>query len=188
MKTSAENDATADTQSLTNSFSARTSLCSTDSNHCPSPSLSYLVRRALNSAGTVLKDEPKIQVSSKPSSKVTFSHQLITLNRPFDDPSMTKTPKKVKPTPPPRIQSTSSSSAVSSASSSLSSCTGGNGHSSRLTNGFCGILPLLSPEGRHHGRCYSFSSSSTDTDSAVSNLPPPPPLPTTTMRVSVTDL
>lgn len=182
MKTSTENDASADNHSLTNSFSTRTSLCSTDSNHCPSPSLSYLVRRALNSTGTV-KDEQKIQVSSKPTSKVTFSHQLITPNKPLN--------KKVKPTPPPRIQSTSSSSAVSSASSSLSSCTGGgNGHSSRLTNGFCGILPLLSPERRHHGRCYSFSSSSTDTDSAVSNLPTPPALPPTmtTTRVSVTDL
>ena len=177
----------ADNQSLTNSFSARTSLCSADSNHCPSPSLSSLVRRALNSTGT-MKDELKIHVPSKPSSKVTFSQQLITPIKPFNDPSMTKTTKKVKPTPPPRIQSTSSSSAVSSASSSLSSCTGGNGHSSRLTNGFCGILPLLSPERRHHGRCYSFSSSSTDTDSAVSTLPLPPGPTTTTMRVPVTDL
>jgi hypothetical protein len=115
---------------------------------------------------------------------VTFSQQLITNEKCLN--------KKSKPTPPPRIQSTPSSSAVSSASSSSSSsCTGG---SSRLTNGFCGIIPLLSTDRRHNPRCYSFSSSSTDTDSVISNSHKSPSIinsrfqQTTLMRASVTDL
>ncbi len=107
---------------------------------------------------------------------MTFSQQLITNEKSFSST------KKSKTNPPPRIQNTpSSSSAVSSASSSSSSCTG-NGGAAR----FCGIIPLLSVDRRHNGRCYSFSSSSTDTDSVISNSHKSPP--TTLMRASVTDL
>jgi hypothetical protein len=130
-----------------------------DSNHCPSPSLSYIIRQALITASDS-------KSRTKPPSKVTFSHQLITNEK---SSSITKTPP--------------SSSAVSSASSSSSSsCTGG---SSR----FCGIIPLLSVDRRHNRRCYSFSSSSTDTDSAISNSHKTSKLhPTSLMRASVTDL
>ena len=124
------------------------------------------------------------QPTIKPPSKVTFSQQLITNGKSSVSSRDHSTDsclsnngislnKKNKPMPPPRIQSTSSS-AVSSAascssSSSSSSSSTGSGNA-RLTNGFCGIIPLvISPDRRHNGRCNSFSSSSTDTDSVISN-------------------
>ena len=172
-------DASFDSRSLTNSLSARTSVCSTDSNNCPSPSLSYLARQT--SANSNCKSR------SKPPSKVTFSQQLIT-----NEKSSSCT-KKSKVNPPTRISTIlSSSSAVSSASSSSSSCAG-NGSVSR----FCGIIPLSSIDRRHHGRCYSFSSSSTDTDSVISQSQKSPSIlhpkyhqhhQTPSMRASVTDL
>jgi hypothetical protein len=199
-----------DSRSSTHSLSTRTSLCSTNSNRCSSPPLSLLIRQALktNSLGndpSKLHSISSSSSSSSSSSRETFSQRTSVNGQASHETRLTKkilpSIKKVRPMPPPRIQSTSSSSAVSSASSSLSSCTGGN---SRLTNGFCGIIPLLSPERRLHGRCYSFSSSSTDTDSVISHTatsptnvdvefpPPPPPVSssssTTTMRASVTDL
>lgn len=164
------------------------------SNNCPSPSLSYIVRQALvspaNSAipsSVVATNDAKnrSQSSIKPPSKVTFSQQLITngkssiTSRDHSTDSSLSTNgvsvnKKNKPTPPPRVQSTSSSSAVSSAascsSSSSSSTSSNSSGNSRLTNGYCGIIPLvISPDRRHNGRCNSFSSSSTDTDSVISN-------------------
>ncbi len=165
-----QTDGSFDTRSLTNSLSTRTSVCSTDSNNCPSPSLSYLTRQ------TCLNNDCKSRL--KPPSKVTFSQQLIINEK---SSSLTKKSK-------PNIQNTpSSSSAVSSASSSSSSCTGNSGAAR-----FCGIIPLLSVDRRHNGRCYSFSSSSTD--SVISNSPKSPTIinskfhPTTLMRASVTDL
>ncbi|CAF1128370.1 unnamed protein product [Adineta steineri] len=164
-----------ETRSLTNSLSTRTSICSTDSNNCPSPSLSYIIRQALI-APTITNDcKPRLSSTSKSPSKVTFCQQLTT-----NEKSLSIN-KKPKPNPPPRIQSTPSSSAVSSASSSSSSCTGGNSR-------FCGIIPLISVERRQNGRCYSFSSSSTDTDSVISNSHNPRFTQTTLMRTSVTDL
>ncbi|CAF4240592.1 unnamed protein product, partial [Adineta steineri] len=164
-----------ETRSLTNSLSTRTSICSTDSNNCPSPSLSYIIRQALI-APTITNDcKPRLSSTSKSPSKVTFCQQLTT-----NEKSLSIN-KKPKPNPPPRIQSTPSSSAVSSASSSSSSCTGGNSR-------FCGIIPLISVERRQNGRCYSFSSSSTDTDSVISNSHNPRFTQTTSMRTSVTDL
>lgn len=166
------------------------------SNNCPSPSLSYIVRQALISPTNSSTPPPlassstndaklRSQSSIKPPSKVTFSQQLITNGKSSSnsrdhstDSSLSTNGisfnKKNKPTPPPRIQSTSSSSAVSSAascSSSSSSSTSSNGSgNSRLSNGYCGIIPLvISPDRRHNGRCNSFSSSSTDTDSVISN-------------------
>ncbi len=169
-------DRSFDSRSLTNSLSTRTSVCSIDSNNCPSPSLSYNIRQ------TPITNDCKSRL--KPPSKVTFSQQLIINEK---NSSLNK---KSKPNPPSRIQNTpSSSSAVSSASSSSSSCTGGRGPSS-----FCGIIPLLSVDRRHNGRCYSFSSSSTDTDSVISNSHKSPTIinpkyhQTTLMRASVTDL
>ena len=142
-----------------------------DSNNCPSPSLSYIIRQA-----SVSNDcKPRLQSSFKSPSKVTFSQQLITNEK------SSSINKKARPNPPPRIQSTPSSSAVSSASSSSSSCTGGNSR-------FCGIIPLTSVDRRQNGRCYSFSSSSTDTDSVISNSHNPRCHQTTIMRTSVTDL
>jgi hypothetical protein len=185
-----------DTRSLTNSIllssSTRTSICSTQSttdstalsNNCPSPSLSFIVRQALISPTNDTKN--RSQSSIKPPSKVTFSQQLITNGKSSinsrdhsTDSSLSTNGicinKKSKPTPPPRIQSTSSSAvssaaSCSSSSSSSSSSNSGGGGTSRLTNGFCGIIPLvISPDRRHNGRCNSFSSSSTDTDSVISN-------------------
>lgn len=208
------------------------------STNCPSPSLSYIVRQALisptnnssitNGIGHDLKG--RSQSAMKAPSKVTFSQQLITNGKSMTHSRDHSTDsylsnngisinKKNKPAPPPRIQSTSSSSAVSSAascssssSSSTSSTSSGN---SRLSNGFCGIIPLvISPDRRHNGRCNSFSSSSTDTDSVISNprvsishksptvnhnksilmsngyhsKPSPSTNPTSLMRASVTDL
>ena len=165
------------------------------SNNCPSPSLSFIVRHALISPTNSSTPPPtslsindaklRSQSSIKPPSKVTFSQQLITNGKSSansrdhsTDSSLSTNGisfnKKNKPTPPPRVQSTSSSSAVSSAascSSSSSSSTSSNGSgNSRLSNGYCGIIPLvISPDRRHNGRCNSFSSSSTDTDSVISN-------------------
>ncbi|CAF3922726.1 unnamed protein product, partial [Adineta steineri] len=189
-----------DTRSLTNSIllssSTRTSICSTQSttdstplsNNCPSPSLSFIVRHALISPTnpTSMTNDIKMRSHSliKPPSKVTFSQQLITngkssiSSRDHSTDSCLSTNgisinKKGKPTPPPRVQSTSSSavSSAASCSSSSSSSTSSNGSAnSRSTNGYCGIIPLvISPDRRHSGRCNSFSSSSTDTDSVISN-------------------
>ncbi|CAF0865473.1 unnamed protein product [Rotaria sordida] len=173
-----------DNRSLTNSLSTRTSICSTDSNNYLSPSSSYVLRQALINSSIINDSKTHLQSSIKPTSKVTFSQQLIT----NDKTSLIN--KKPKPNPPPRIQSTPSSSIISSASSSSST-------SSSSTNGnsrFCGIIPLLSVDRRLNGRCYSFSSSSTDTDSIVSNSHKSTKLintkshQTTLMRASVTDL
>jgi hypothetical protein len=188
-----------DTRSLTNSIllssSTRTSICSTQSttdspvlsNHCPSPSLSFIVRQAFISptnSSTINDPKTRSQSAIKPPSKVTFSQQLITNgksstnSRDHSTDSCLSTNgisinKKNKPTPPPRIQSTSSSavSSAASCSSSSSSSSSSNGSAnSRSTTGFCGIIPLvMSPDRRHNGRCNSFSSSSTDTDSVISN-------------------
>ncbi|UJR10453.1 hypothetical protein I4U23_014657 [Adineta vaga] len=171
-----QTDGFSDTRSLTNSHSARTSICSTDSNNCPSPSLSYIIRQALITPSTTNDCKPRLQSSFKSPSKVTFSQELPTNEK----PSLINK-KQPKPNPPPRIQSTPSSSAVSSASSSSSSSTGGNSR-------FCGIIPLLSVDRRQNGRCYSFSSSSTDTDSVISNSHNPRFNQTILMRTSVTDL
>lgn len=156
-------------------MSTRTSVCSTDSNNCPSPSLFYNNNNNHHHQISTLND---CKSRLKPPSKVTFSHQLI-----INEKNASLNKKSKLNTPP-------SSSAVSSASSSSSSsCTGGKG-SSR----FCGIIPLLSADRRHNGRCYSFSSSSTDTDSVISNSQKSPTIPnskfhqTTLMRASVTDL
>lgn len=187
------------TNSILLSSSTRTSICSTQStadsvalsNNCPSPSLSYIVRHALISPTNSATPPPathdakaRSQSAIKPPSKVTFSQQLITngkcspASRDHSTDSSLSTNgicinKKPKPTPPPRIQSTSSSavsSAASCSSSSSSSTSSNGGGSSRLTNGYCGIIPLvISPDRRHNGRCNSFSSSSTDTDSVISN-------------------
>jgi len=167
-----QTDGAFDTRSLSNSLSTRTSVCSTDSNNCSSPSLSY------NTHQTPRVNDCKSRL--KPPSKVTFSQQLITNGK------SSALNKKSKPNSPSRIENTpSSSSAVSSASSSSSSCTGGNGGASR----FCGIIPLLSVDRRHNGRCYSLSSSSTDTDSVISNSHKSPKFHQTTLvRASVTDL
>ncbi|CAF5160993.1 unnamed protein product, partial [Rotaria sp. Silwood1] len=188
-----------DTRSLTNSIllssSTRTSICSTQSttdstalsNNCPSPSLSYIVRQAVISptnAPIIIHDtKTRSQTSIKQPTKVTFSQQLITNgksstnSRDHSTDSYLSTNgmcinKKSKPTPPPRIQSTSSSavSSAASCSSSSSSSSSNSSANSRSTNGFCGIIPLvISPDRRHSGRCNSFSSSSTDTDSVISN-------------------
>ncbi|CAF2931540.1 unnamed protein product [Rotaria sp. Silwood2] len=189
-----------DTRSLTNSIllssSTRTSICSiqstTDStalsNNCPSPSLSFIVRQAVISPTNppvIINDtKTRPQTSMKQPTKVTFSQQLITNgksstnSRDHSTDSYLSTNgicinKKTKPTPPPRIQSTSSSavsSAASCSSSSSSSSSSNSSANSRSTNGFCGIIPLvISPDRRHNGRCNSFSSSSTDTDSVISN-------------------
>lgn len=189
-----------DTRSLTNSIllssSTRTSICSTQStadsaafsNNCPSPSLSFIVRQALtsptNTSISLNETKNRSQPSIKPPSKVTFSQQLITNGKSSNNSRDHSTDsylstngicvnKKNKPTPPPRIQSTSSSavSSAASCSSSSSSSSSSNGSAnSRSTNGFCGIIPLvISPDRRHNGRCNSFSSSSTDTDSVISN-------------------
>ena len=189
------------TNSVLLSSSTRTSICSTQSTtdstalstNCPSPSLSYIVRQAFisptNSSPVSTTNEIKTRSQSssiKPPSKVTFSQQLITNGKSSTTTSrdhstdsclstngITIVNKKNKPTPPPRIQSTSSSavSSATSCSSSSSSSTSSNGsENSRSTNGFCGIIPLvISPDRRHNGRCNSFSSSSTDTDSVISN-------------------
>ncbi|CAF2794804.1 unnamed protein product [Rotaria sp. Silwood2] len=170
-----------DNRSLTNSLSTRTSICSTDSNNCSSPSSSYVLRQALITSPITNDSKTHLQSSIKPTSKVTFSQQLIT-----NDKSLFIN-KKPKPNPPPRIQNTPSSSIISTASSSSSSSTSGNSR-------FCGIIPLLSVDRRLNGRCYSFSSSSTDTDSNISNSHKPTKLintkshQTTLMRASVTDL
>lgn len=163
-------------------MSARTSICSTDSNHCSSPSSSYVVNQALMNPSTINESKIRSQSSIKPSSKVTFSQQLITNEK------SSSNNKKSKSNPPPaRIQSTPSSSIISSTSSTSSSSTNGNSR-------FCGIIPLLSVERRLNGRCYSFSSSSTDTDSIVSNSHKTAKLnntksqQTSLMRASVTDL
>lgn len=154
---------------MTSSLSTRASVCSTDSNNCPSPSFSY------NNHQIAISNDCKSRL--KPPSKVTFSHQLI-----INEKNSTLNKKSKTNTP-------SSSSAVSSASSSSSSCTGGKGNSR-----FCGIIPLLSADRRLNGRCYSFSSSSTDTDSVISNSQKSPTIndskyhQTTLMRASVTDL
>ncbi|CAF0721604.1 unnamed protein product [Rotaria sordida] len=189
-----------DTRSLTNSIllssSTRTSICSTQSttdstalsNNCPSPSLSFIVRQAVISptnAPVVINDtKTRSQISMKQPTKVTFSQQLITNgksstnSRDHSTDSYLSTNgncinKKTKPTPPPRIQSTSSSAVSSGASCSSSSSSSSSSNSSansRPANGFCGIIPLvISPDRRHNGRCNSFSSSSTDTDSVISN-------------------
>ncbi|CAM2716065.1 unnamed protein product [Rotaria socialis] len=188
-----------DTRSLTNSIllssSTRTSICSTQStadstalsNNCPSPSLSFIVRQAVisptNPSLTINDAKTRSQASMKPPSKVTFSQQLITNGKSSSNSRDHSTDsylstngicvnKKSKPTPPPRVQSTSSSavsSATSCSSSSSSTSSNGSGNSCS-TNGFCGIIPLvISPDRRHNGRCNSFSSSSTDTDSVISN-------------------
>ncbi|CAF3391409.1 unnamed protein product [Rotaria sp. Silwood1] len=173
-----------DNRSLANSLSTRTSICSTDSNNCSSASSSYVLRQTLRTSPIINDSKTHLQSSIKPTSKVTFSQQLITNDK------SSSINKKPKPNPPPRIQNTPSSSVISNASSSSSS-------SSSSTNGnsrFCGIIPLLSVDRRLNGRCYSFSSSSTDTDSNTSNSHKPTklinikPHQTTLMRASVTDL
>ncbi|CAF0849076.1 unnamed protein product [Adineta ricciae] len=171
-----QTDAYSDTRSLTNSASARTSICSTDSNNCPSPSLSYIIRQALITPSMPNDCKPRLQSSFKSPTKVTFSQQLAT-----NEKSSLTNKKQTKQNAPPRIQSTPSSSAVSSASSSSSSCTGSNSR-------FCGIVPLLSVDRRQNGRCYSFSSSSTDTDSVISNSHNPRFNQPILLRTSVTDL
>ncbi|CAF4001054.1 unnamed protein product, partial [Rotaria magnacalcarata] len=170
-----------DNRSLTNSLSTRTSICSTDSNNCSSPSSSYVLRQASMNSSIINDSKTRLQSSIKPPSKVTFSQQLITNEK------SSFINKKSKPNPPVRIQSTPSSSIVSSTSSSSSSSTSGNSR-------FCGIIPLLSVDRRLNGRCYSFSSSSTDTDSIISDshkttkLNKPKSHQPTLMRASVTDL